>query len=406
MKGTRRLIRFALIPLLLLAVFALTNSGKGVSRAYAACPATTWSSFGYDTGRTSDNPLECVISPLVAPPINWASGFVLPTTSREGIATDPAQGYVASGNNLQAFKLATGAPLWLFGAGAPLVGAPTVYLGDIYFGAQNGNFFNVNPAGALVCGVALGAAQPILSTPIGFGNSLIFSTGSGQVFAVNAATCAVLWATPVLGIAPTSLSLINGTALVSVQTAAGGPSNVIALNAGTGAVVGVSPALAGIFTPPVVTTAGQIFVGSSSPNVSLISFKFALPALPVAWVTPIGEPVNGKPAVDLPGVPLQQVYAVSGNTNRLFAVNAATGAVNWALPAPCGPLYSAASPTVANGGVYVGGTNCMNAFKTGGGPTWGIAVGPLVDTPATVVNGAIYFAVNLGGGGGERVFSI
>ncbi len=405
MKGTKLLIRFALIPLLLLALFALTNPGRSVSRAYAACPATTYPSFGYDTGRTSNNPVECVISPLVAPPVNWASGFVLPTTSREGIATDPVRGYVASGNTLLAFQLATGAAAWVFGAGAPLVGAPTVYLGDIYFGTQNGTFFQVNPAGGLVCNVALGAAQPILSTPIGFGNSLIFSTGSGQVFAVNAATCAVLWVTPVLGIAPTSLSLINGTALVSVQTAAGGPSDVTAINAATGAVVGISPALPGVFTPPVVTTAGQIFVGSSSPNVGLAAFKFALPALPVAWVAPLaGEPVNGKPAVDLPGVPLQQVYAVSGTTGRLFAVNAATGAINWALPAACGPLYSAASPTVANGGVYVGGKNCMNAFKTGGGPTWGIALGPLVDTPATVVNGAIYFAVNLGGG--ERVFSI
>jgi outer membrane protein assembly factor BamB len=398
MKTVKYLTRFFIIPVLLLASFAIAGLSSASPRAYAACPPIAgYPTFGFDTGRSSYNPFECVISPAVVPPANWVSPLALPTAPREGISTDNIKGYVGQGNSLVSFTLATGAPVWGFATPGAVVGSATIFLGNIYFGSQSGNLYALNPAGGLICTVALGGA--ISTTPIGSGNILIVSRDNGVVFGINPANCAVLWATPVLGTAISSPSLSGNTAVVSAQITPA-QSDVVGINALTGAITGVSPAFPGTLTAPAVA-GGQVFIGSSNPAVAVINL--ALPAFAVTWVSPVaGEPVLGKPAVDFPNAP-NQVYVVSATTGRLFALNAITGAINWAAAAACGPLYQAASPTVANGGVYVGGKACMNAFKVGGGGTWGLAVGVLADSPATVVNGLLLFTANVGAV--EKIFS-
>lgn len=392
------LIRFVVVPILLLAGLAITSLNSANPKAYAACPPIAgYPTFGFDTGRSSYNPFECVISPAVVPPLNWVSPLALPIAPREGISTDNVRGYVGQGNSLVAFSLATGALAWGFATPGPVVGSATVFLGNIYFGSQNGNFYALNPAGGLICTIALGG--PISTTPLGFGNTIVVSRDNGVVFGINPGNCAVMWASPVIGTAISSPSLSGNTLVVSAQVNPN-QSDVVGLNGANGAVVGVSPLFPGTLTAPAVA-GGKVFVGCSNPGVGVISL--AIPGFAVVWNRPIaGEPVLGKPAVDFPKAP-NQVYAVSATTGRLFALNAATGAINWAFPAACGPLYKAAAPTVANGGVYVGGKACMNAFKTLGGATWGLNVGVLADSPATVVNGLLLFTANVGGG--ERIFS-
>ena len=398
MKALKYLLRFVAIPIILLASFAITGLSNASPRAYAACPPIAgYPTFGFDTGRSSYNPFECVISPVVVPPLNWVSPLALPIAPREGISTDNVKGYVGQGNSLVAFALATGAPAWGFATPGPVVGSATIFLGNIYFGSQSGNFYALNPAGGLICTVALGG--PISTTPIGFNNTIVVSRDNGVVFGINAANCAVLWATAAPGAPISSPALFNNIAVISAQVAPA-QSVIFGINVLTGAIVGRSPALPGTFTAPAVA-GGQAFVGSSNAGVGVVNV--AVPAFAVTWVRPIaGEPILGKPAVDFPNVP-KQVYVVSSVTGRLFALNALTGAINWAVPAACGPLYKAASPTIANGGVYVGSNGCINAFKTAGGATWAIAVGGLVDSPATVVNSRLLFTAK--NGGAERIFS-
>jgi hypothetical protein len=405
-KTMKYLVRFVAILIILLVSFAVTGFGSATPKAHAACPPIAgYPTFGFDTGRSSFNPFECVISPLAAPPFNWVSPLGLPIAPREGISTDNVRGYVGQGNALVAFLLATGGLVCGFGTPGAVVGSATVFLGNIYFGNQAGDFFGLNPGCGLLCHIGLGGA--ISTTPIGITiggrNIVIVSRDNGIVFGIDVAACAILWATPIPLPAPITLSspsLSRSIALVSTQV---NPANsrVFGLNALTGAIVGATPVLPGTFTPPAVAAAvGQFFVGSSNPAVGVIDFT---PAFGVNWIRPIGEPVLGKPAVDFPAA-AGQVYAVSATTGRLFALNAATGVINWISVAPCGPLYRAASPTVANGGVYVGGQKCINAFKTTGGATWGIGVGVLVDSPATVVNGILLFTANVGGPL-EQIFS-
>jgi outer membrane protein assembly factor BamB len=401
-KSMKHLARLAVVPIILLAMSIVSGLGGASPQAYAACPPIAgYPTFGFDTGRTSYNPYECTITPSAAPPFNWISPFSLPSAPREGISTDSTQGYVGVGNAMEAFKLASGTPAWSFPTAGPIVGAATVYLGNIYFGSQSGVFYALNPVGSPICATYLGA--PISTTPIGFQNTIVVSTSNGRVFGVNATTCGILWSTPILGLSISSPSLYAGIAFVSVHLTSA-QSVVYGIYALTGGIIGSSAPMAGTFTTPVVLLQ-HIYVGTDNPATSVVSFLLTSPTFAVSWVRSIGEPVYGKPAVDTtvlaPGP--SQVYAVSAVSGRLYAFNALTGAINWAAAATCAPLYKAASPTVANGGVYVGSITCINAFKITGGLTWSISVGTLVDSPATVVNGMLLFSANIGGT--ERIFS-
>jgi outer membrane protein assembly factor BamB len=205
-----------------------------------------------------------------------------------------------------------------------------------------------------------------------------------------------MWATPSLGLTITSPSVFNNQAYVSVQVSSS-QSVVFALNASTGAILGTTPAVPGTFTPPVVEF-GRIYVGDSNPSPDILAFSAGAPYTVLWTATTGGFGVVGKPAVDQ-----GQLYAVGGN-GTLYAFNASTGAFNWSSVGPCGPLYKAASPTLANGGVYAGGSGCVQAFKAiGGGATWTVSVGGLVTSPATIVNGALYVATTAGSS--DSIFS-
>ncbi|HET8846880.1 MAG TPA: hypothetical protein VFN35_35785, partial [Ktedonobacteraceae bacterium] len=79
MKRMKHLTSVVIVLVLLIASFVVTSFSGTSPRAYAACPPIAgYLTFGFDVGRTSYNPSECVISPSVAPPFNWVSSFALP----------------------------------------------------------------------------------------------------------------------------------------------------------------------------------------------------------------------------------------------------------------------------------------------------------------------------------------
>lgn len=398
MKRLRLVVRLIILPLVLLTGIVAYGSGTTRAEAHAvasACPAVDYPTFGFDQGRSSNNSSECVINPSTIPAFNWVASFASSTLgAREGISTLGKEGFIGLANKLIAIDLPTGAVIWSFPTGAPISGAATTFLGNVYFGSQDSKFYALTASGSLICAISLGA--PITTTPVGYLNTVIVSASNGRVYGLNASTCAPIWATSSLGLTITSPSVFKNQAYVSVQVSSS-QSVVFALNASTGAVLGTTPAVPGTFTPPVVEF-GRIYVGDSNPSPSILAFNAIAPYSVLWTATTSGVGVFGKPAVDQ-----GQLYAVGGN-GTLYAFNASTGAFAWSSVGPCGPLYKAASPTLANTGVYAGGSSCVQAFKTiGGGATWTVSVGGLVTSPATIVNGALYVTTTTGSG--DSIFS-
>lgn len=294
----------------------------------------------------------------------------------------------------------------MFPTPGQIVGSATVYQGKIYFGSQSGDFYAVNTDGSLACSAALGGS--ISTTPTVEQNMVVVSRDDGVVIGLDATNCLILWATPDLGLSISSPAIYQNVAMVSVRINTP-QSQLVRIDMFKSVFVGSSPVFARTFTVPAVGK-DQVFVGSDDPAHGIISFKPGVPAGPkfaIHLTISVGnEPVYGKPAVDynLASPQVYQVYAVSGVSGKLYAFSG-NGLPAWVSSSACGPLNQAASPTTANGGVYVGGQSCMNAFKTvTGAATWTLTIGALADSPASIADGILLFAA-LDNGGAERVFS-
>jgi outer membrane protein assembly factor BamB len=145
--------------------------------------------------------------------------------------------------------------------------------------------------------------------------------------------------------------------------------------AGTGGAVRSSPAVAN----------GVVYVGSDDERVYALNATTGA----VEWATGTGLLGNpGGVVRSSPAVANGVVYVGSDDDN-VYALNATTGAVEWATRTG-GAVRS--SPAVANGVVYVGSDDekvyALNA--TTGAVEWSTSSGGAVRSSPAVANGAIY----------------
>ncbi len=121
----------------------------------------------------------------------------------------------------------------------------------------------------------------------------------------------------------------------------------------------------------------------ANPAESALS-KDTVEGLTQKWAIITGAPIRSSPAV------VNGIVYVGSNDGRIFATNAATGAVVWTVTT--GGLVHA-SPAVANGVVYIGSDDgtfrALDALT--GAVKWTIVNGTPIDAPATVWNGVVYF---------------
>jgi outer membrane protein assembly factor BamB len=404
MRSMKRLAKFALTIALMLTGFVAYGLSPASPTAHAACaPIPGYQTFGYDMARTSYNAAECTVSPLSKPAPAWVRSYAgAASGARDGITTFGSLAYVGVGNDLVAMSTTTGATILTFPTPGSVVGAATTYEGNVFFGSLGMGFYALNLELVPICPPLI-FASPISTTPVVFSATrVIFTLEKGDIYAYDPTTCSLVWGYSTGGITISSPTIYGGSVYVSVQVGAA-QSSVFVFDAFSGAMQGMTPVVTtGLFTAPVLAN-NLIYVGTDNPAVSVFAFDAAAPYAPV-WGMSLGGPVYGKPAVDG-----SQVYAVVAGSARLFGLDAFSGAVHWAVsgPASCGQLYKAASPTVANGGVYVGtdGPGCIDAFTMGGASTWTLPTTPgTVAAPVTVVNGWLY-ATTYGPGVIDSVFA-
>lgn len=397
MRSMMQIVRYALVVGLLCTGFVVYGLSTASPVAHASCPTIpSYQTFGFNMWRTSYNPSECLVTPATSPTLAWVDTFAgMKLGAREGISTFNSLGFIGLDQALIAFNTFTGATVWSFPTGNVIEGAATVHQGTIYFASTDARFYALNPGGGLICSQLLSA--PILTTPAAVQGVVVVSTKDGVLYGLNATTCAIMW-TNTLGVALSSPSVFSNFAFVSAQISPT-QSMVFVLNAWTGTIVSASTAFTATFTAPVVTN-DLIYVGAvAGASGGVLALKMTSPTLTTAWITGLGDRVFGKPAVDG-----SQVYVVTAASSRLYALNAFTGAIAWSTLGLCGALYTAAAPTVANGGVYVGAASCISAYTTSGVSAWAVPLSSIGDAPVTVINGWLYTTA-YGPGTVDRIFA-
>ena len=289
------------------------RQSSGTSAQAVFTVQASWPQFRNGPLHRGDNTTENVLSPSTVPGIDldWSYTTGGPVDSSPAVAGGTV--YIGSGDgNVYALNAATGALDWSYTTGGPVDSSPAVASGTVYVVSEDGNVYALSAAaGALDWSYATGG--PGDSSPA-VADGLVYIGTSEHVDALSAATGAAAWTYDLSFSASLSCAAVaNGVVYIGDNE-----QNMYALKAATGAVAWDA------------TSAG----GRSSPAVA-----------------------NGL------------VYITAGQD--VEALNAATGAVDWAYNA--GIFNSSSSPAVANGVVYIGSSDgSVYAFGQSGGTTDGV----------------------------------
>jgi len=321
---------------------------------------------------------------------------------------------------------------WQYKTGGPVVSSPAVMGGTVYFGSYDGYVYAVDAkTGATKWKYATG--DRVYSSPCVDGDSVFIATRSGHLLCLNAATGAVQWDYRNNGHNLSSPVVSNGI----VVCGAGYPDkSLFAVRQSDGQLlwrtpvdqfVHSSPAVSGtqvfygcndgryrasdLFTGTVnwrFNTMGGVFMstpcihgtvlyaapGDYDRNVYAISTETGSQIW--AFHVPQQNYWDTNSYVSSPCYANGKVYIVAGYPQQiLYSLNATTGAKNWQIG--LGRASSegyAASPTVSNDTIYVGGADgTFWAFQDGPGSVftrWSCKLGGPILSSAAAANGWIY----------------
>jgi outer membrane protein assembly factor BamB len=280
--------------------------------------------------------------------------------------------------NLYAVNAITGAKLWSYAIGTPVVSSPAVANGVVYVGSWDHNVYALNAiTGAKLWSYTTGSN--VFSSPAVANGVVYIGSLDHNVYALNASTGAKLWSYTTGAGVHSSPAVANGTVYVGSDD-----FNVYALNASTGAKLWSYTAGGEVWSSPAVAN-GAVYVGTTNMSTNVYALNASTGAK--LWSYRTGDSVTD------PAVANGVVYVGSADGSA-YALNASTGVKLWSYFT--GPGEYAGSPAVANGVVYfnVGDTiknvGSMIALDASTGATlWDYSI-LTFSSPATIVNGVVY----------------
>jgi outer membrane protein assembly factor BamB len=357
------------------------------------------------------------------------------TTYYYALFVEHTAGLFTAGKHVKARPFDTSGPVkWAYSTGATSMAPPGLRFGggsSFVYVVSNDNILhavNGGPGGGswpsgwtpYAVGSPVQARPPVLGFSVGASSNGIALLGSqdGSVHAVNAATGALEWQTPVAGMvqaAPAgNFSAFDPTALdfvlVGTRNAAGSNelvfldlvtgnfvrsfSNSPAQN-GTGQGIGIISSSASVHYPSKhVYFASRALAGGSSHTLWAVDFAANPPQR--LWSAPIGN-IDGSP------VRFGAVVYVGTNSGDLYALDAATGAVNWSLSLSDGPIKGFVFPNFATGDLFVATNSKLWSVSDDGTSAsintgWPVTAAQVVSpsTPVPVPGGDVF----VGGGNG------
>jgi len=278
-------------------------------------------------------------------------------------------------DNLYALNASTGAKLWSYATGSPVLSSPAVANGVVYFGSVDDNVYALNAStGTKLWSFA--TMNSVTSPPTVVNGVVYVGSEDRNIYALNASTGAKLWAFATNYSVSSSPAVANGVVYVGADD-----HNLYALNASSGAKLWTYTTGGGVASPAVAN--GVIYFCSLDGNL------YALNASTGAklWSFPTGENVWSAPAV------ANGVVYFADQGGDVYALNASTGAKLWSY-ATGSQLES--SPAVANGVVYIGtgdfhlfgNVHALNAST--GALLWSYPAGSQEFSAPAIVDGVLY----------------
>ncbi|MGC8743688.1 MAG: PQQ-binding-like beta-propeller repeat protein [Verrucomicrobiia bacterium] len=271
-------------------------------------------------------------------------------------------------------------PLWVFPVGATVQSSPAIGSdGTIYFGADNGIFYALTPAGKKKWEFVTSGA--IVTTPA------IASDGTVYVASIDR----IVYALNPDG--TEKWRLMPGSGLVSSPAIA--PDGTIYVGSVFNKFFAISPdgfrkwdfpATGNIISSPAVDATGNVYFGCMDTNFYAVNTNGA-----AIWVFKSADRINSSPAIDSDG----NIYF--GGFDRSVYALSKDGKLLWEFKTE-GAVRS--SPIIDNDGtIYIGcDDGKLYAIDRSGKKKWEFATKDWVrSTPALSANGVIYFGSYDGG---------
>jgi outer membrane protein assembly factor BamB len=287
-------------------------------------------------------------------------------------------------NNLYAIDAATGNVKWTYTTGGSVTACPSVSNGIIYFGSSDGYLYAVDTTGNLKWKYAIGGGTTsYASLSPSVSNGIVYVGGGNYLSAVNAETGTLVWNKNI------SWGFSEPTVANGIVYVNGFSLGTAAYDAATGALIwsyGIGTIR--VCNPAVVN--GVFYSGDEAYK------AFALDAATgthLIW----GYTDGGQGSPASPTLANGNVY-IASYTGGLFAFDSLTGTLKWQVGPDGNGTYG--SPTCGNGLLYVnygqsngvsGGLLAVDALT--GAQKWYFTFGPNYALPVqtvTFANNVVY----------------
>jgi outer membrane protein assembly factor BamB len=359
----------------------VTATGSHGSTASATFLVQTWwVMFGFDAQNTHNNPDENVIGTTNVSnlTVQWAhvgTGISTPAIRKDEIFYTTHGGTVnvlhpggtvrwsksinstfsssavavyygivyvgADDGNMYGFNYNTGALMWTFPTGGPILGSAIIAASAAYFGSSDDNLYALQAGDNVTTGTLkwkYTTGGPISSTPaLGPGGNVYVTSQDGNLYALSNKG-ALLWKVPTGGSITSSPTVANG--LVYFGSSNG---TFYAVNATTGQQTW-SYTTNGPITSSSSVDKNNVYIGSQDGNLYALNPMTGT----FSWKATTAGAINSSPAS------ANGVVYVGSEDNSIYAFNAKTGAKLWSY-ATTGKIEG--SPVVSDGIVFISSTD-------------------------------------------------
>ena len=287
---------------------------------------------------------------------------------------------------------------WKFTTNGAVISSPSVADGIVYFGSQDKNIYALGAWGGNL--IWKFATQDAIESSPAVANGKVYTGGDdGYVYCLDAYKGTLIWETFVNGDLPFTF---GNLVLKSSPVVSGGivyigslDGYMYALNANSGDIVWKTKTGGPIESSPAVADGAVYFTSQESTAGNL--YKLDANTGSVIWNLSLPYQysfVGGTEMLGSPSVAAGMVFA-SSNWGAYYAVNTATGHVEWKFIDTTAIEFIVSSPIYVNGTVFIidkFNIACLNA--TNGHTIWSTFTGDELYVSPSYADGKIYVATS------------